>query len=179
MTRRSFDHPIAEMMTALKYDPETGKIIWIKTGIEAGYEIPPRFGSLQIYRAFQYRGLSYLAHRFVFASIHGYWPHYVDHIDGNAQNNAPGNLREVTAKENSRNRPITRHSKTGVLGVTWEPKLKVWRSGIRDAGKTVPLAYTLDFFEAVCRRKSAEISLGYHINHGRPMNKPTESGASE
>lgn len=82
-------------------------------------------------------------------------------------------------QENSRNRPITRHSKTGVMGVTWQPKQKSWRITIKHEGKDLRLGYLTDFFESVCRRKSAEVRLGYHINHGRPIKQPTESGASE
>jgi hypothetical protein len=177
---RQRNHPIEEMMEHLKYDASTGKVIWIKNGKEAGHLRPPWKGCHVSYRTFYFKGLDYLTHRFVFASTHGRWPiGFIDHIDGNAQNNAPENLREVTMQENSRNRPITRRSKTGVLGVTWQKQLETWRVTIKHEGKDLRLGYTMDFFEAICLRKSAETSLGYHPNHGRPIYQPTESGASE
>ena len=177
---RKVNHPIEEMMQHLKYVPDTGKVIWIKNGKEAGHLRKPYRRCHVAYRMINYGGLDYLTHRFVFASVHGRWPKgFIDHIDGNSQNNSPENLREVTMQENSRNRPITRHSKTGVLGVTWQPKQQSWRITIKSGGVDLRLGYITDFFEAVCRRKSAEIQLGYHKNHGRPIFKPTESGASE
>lgn len=172
MTSRSFNHPIEEMEISLRFDPEERKVFWIKSGKEAGYDITPRFGSLQIYREFKFKGLSYLTHRFIFAITNRRWPGYVDHIDGNAKNNDPSNLREVSPQENSRNRPITRNNKSGLLGVSWHSRNGSWVSQIKNDGRDLKLYHGRDFFEAVCRRKSSEIKLGYHINHGRPMNVP-------
>lgn len=176
---RKTNHPIEEMKQHLKYVPESGKVIWISSGKEAGHLRKPAKGCHVPYRAIEYKGLTYFAHRLAFAFAHGRWPRFIDHIDGNSLNNLIENLREVSQQENSRNRPITRSSKTGVLGVTWQPKQQSWRITIKSGGKDLRLGYITDFFEAVCRRKSAEIQLGYHTNHGRPIFQPTESGASE
>ena len=45
----------------------------------------------------------YLAHRLIFMMFHGYFPKFVDHIDGNKLNNYIENLREVTHAENMKN----------------------------------------------------------------------------
>jgi len=48
-------------------------------------------------------------------------------------------------------------------GVQWDNLRSKWRVqiGNRYVGRYV------DFFEACCSRKSAELKLNYHINHGR------------
>lgn len=44
-----------------------------------------------------------LAHRAVFALVHGYLPEMVDHIDGVRTNNTPGNLRPANRSINQQN----------------------------------------------------------------------------
>ena len=42
-----------------------------------------------------------------------------------------------------------------------------WRAFISSGNsKPIYLGESADFFESVCRRKSAEIKYGYHANHG-------------
>lgn len=52
------------------------------------------------------------AHRAVYFLAHGCWPTYIDHVDGNRQNNNPENLREVTHLENNHNRLVRGYYKT-------------------------------------------------------------------
>lgn len=52
----------------------------------------------------QVKRKSYQAHRVVFYLTYGYWPLFIDHIDGNRTNNAVSNLREVTKQHNAHNR---------------------------------------------------------------------------
>lgn len=67
-------------------------------------------------------------HRIIFAMHYGYWPeNYVDHIDGDATNNDPANLREVTHLENMQNIAVAA-SRTGFLGVS--TKRKKLKSGV-------------------------------------------------
>ena len=42
-----------------------------------------------------------------------------DHLDGDTENNAPGNLRIVAQKTNCRNRKQNRNNTTGHNGITW------------------------------------------------------------
>lgn len=89
--------------------------------------------------------------------------HEVDHIDGNPLNNRLDNLRVVTKEENMRNRSMHSNVKSGIMGVQWKRTQNRWDSGI--SGKR--LYWGLDFFEACCVRKSAELKEGFHENHGR------------
>lgn len=56
-------------------------------------------------------GLNYLghayklmAHRVVWAFVHGRWPSLIDHRDGNGKNNRIDNLREATPQQNMANK---------------------------------------------------------------------------
>jgi hypothetical protein len=63
--------------------------------------------------AYEGKQFPMLAHRVVFALAHGRQPKgEIDHIDGNPGNNAIGNLREATHKQNSANRISTRGRNT-------------------------------------------------------------------
>ena len=120
------------------------------------------------YVVVRYKGKLYRAHRVILAmfgySLRG---QKVDHIDGNGCNNRLCNLRVVDAVGNGRNQRIRSTNKSGVTGVTKIKATGKWMAYITDAGKNVALIDTFDFFEAVCRRRSAEIILEYHENHGR------------
>jgi len=54
----------------------------------------------------------------------------VDHIDNNRKNNSVNNLRWVTHQENSMNRSSSYNSKTGVNGITYNPKKNTWMASI-------------------------------------------------
>lgn len=73
----------------------------------------------------QGRGL--LAHRAVFALLHGYLPEEIDHLDGNRLNNAPSNLRAVTRCENQ-------HNQRRATGVCQDKRTGKWRAQIRLKG---------------------------------------------
>ena len=72
----------------------------------------------------------WLAHRLAFLYMTGEWPkNHVDHIDGNKQNNAWKNLRDVTPIVNLQNqRRAKRNTRSGLLGVT--KNTKGWTSKI-------------------------------------------------
>ena len=59
-------------------------------------------------------------------------------------------------------------NKTGICGVTWDKKSEKWHPFINIGKKLKHLGLCDDFFEAICRRKSAELIHGYHPNHGLP-----------
>jgi len=114
-------------------------------------------------------GIMYYAHRIIWEMKYGDIPDdmYIDHIDGNGMNNRLSNFRLVTNNDNAKNKKLHKNNKSGVSGITWYKKLEKWTVRIGVNGKEKHLGYFEDFFEAVCRRKSAEVEFGYHINHGR------------
>lgn len=118
----------------------------------------------------QINNKAYMAHRVIWLLVTGAWPEFeVDHEDGNSANNKPQNIRSVDHLENQKNRRLNANNKSGVSGVRFY-RGKFY-SRIKVAGKALHLGCHNDFFEAVCARKSAEISHGFHRNHGeiRPL----------
>lgn len=151
-----------------KYDPETGSLTYIATGKKAGY-VHNSNGVL--YKRINIKGVALLCHRICYFLKTGKFPDgRLDHIDGDGTNNKWCNLRLVGHRENMRNAKLKVTNKTGISGVTWRERwgkmLCASRIGDGKGGK-VNLYEGQDFFEACCRRKAAELSLGYHENHGK------------
>lgn len=123
----------------------------------------------QKYLGVRVAGKMLKAHRVIWSIVNGCAPRgLIDHKDGNALNNKLSNLRVVNHSQNSKNTKLSTKNKTGIIGVYWIKSRQRWQSKITNlSGKRISLGLTADFFEACCRRKSAEIDNGYHINHGR------------
>ena len=60
----------------------------------------------------------YRNHRIIFFLHHGYCPEYIDHRDGNKQNNKINNLREATISQNNQNVKIRKDNSSGVKGLS-------------------------------------------------------------
>jgi hypothetical protein len=70
---------------------------------------------------------AFKAHRLIFLYHYGYFPEFVDHIDGNKQNNRIENLREASKQENSQNQKVRWTNSSGVKGVSWHKVNKKWK----------------------------------------------------
>ena len=112
-------------------------------------------------------GKLYLKHRVLLAMKLGYWPEYVDHINGNRADNRLCNLRVVTKSENGRNsaKPITNTS--GHIGVSWNKRDKRWTAYITLDQKRKALGNFTLLQDAIERRKQGEVDYQFHANHGR------------
>lgn len=114
-------------------------------------------------------GKLYLKHRVLLAMKLGYWPEYVDHINGNRADNRLCNLRSVTKSENGRNsaKPITNTS--GHIGVSWNKRDRKWTAYITLDQKRKALGNFTLLQDAIDCRKQNEILYGFHKNHGRKV----------
>jgi len=76
------------------------------------------------------------------------------------------NLKASNSYENSRNKSKPSDNTSGVVGVSLSNRIgrDETRWEVRICGKF--LGYFENFFEAVCKRKSAELQFGFHPNHG-------------
>jgi hypothetical protein len=74
-------------------------------------------------------------HRIVYLLENGYVPRYVDHINGNRDDNRIENLRGASSHENIWNTGLTKRNTSGVKGVAWNPPTQNWRAQIKAAGK--------------------------------------------
>lgn len=110
-------------------------------------------------------GIRTYAHRLIYFIGSGSEPSEVDHINGDRCDNRFENLREVSRKENSRNRAC----RSPVVGVGWDPTRCKWRSQIMVDGKSVFLGRFDCFGQAVKVRMKANRDYGFHENHGRKV----------
>lgn len=110
----------------------------------------------------------YQNHRLAWALYYGCWPDdQIDHINGNPEDNRISNLRVVSNAENQRNTKRKKNNTSGVTGVSWHKRGRVWCATIRINQKQRHLGQFSNFDQAVAARKAAETEFGYHCNHGR------------
>jgi len=156
----------------LDYNPETGILKWKSRGIpqwDAVYS-GENAGTIEFgYIRVSINKKVYRAHRVIWIMVTGDIPSSIDHINHNRSDNRIINLRHVSVKENSKNLSVSKRNKTGVTGVSFNKVHNKWQVNISICKVNTYLGRTLDFFEACCMRKSAEIRHGYHANHGRAI----------
>lgn len=120
----------------LLYDSETGLLSWrsVRRGVRGGTGCK-RAGGYILITIDRER---ILAHRLAIFYVTGLWPEgNVDHIDGDTSNNRFSNLRVVSQQANVQNiRAATRRNKTGLLGVSYHSRDKLWRARIHKNGVT-------------------------------------------
>jgi hypothetical protein len=151
-----------ELRAQFLYDKKTG----VFTRIKSGKSCHTKNGSG--YVVIRVNGSLHLSHRLAFLYVTGAQPkEHIDHINGIRADNSFSNLREASPIENSRNKRRYKTNKSGIHGVHWVGRDRVWRSRIAVNGIKTHLADKADFFEACCIRKSAELRFSYHKNHGR------------
>lgn len=112
-------------------------------------------------------GKSYLVHRLIFLYHHGYLPEFIDHSDCDPLNNKIDNLRECTRGQNNRNSRLRSDSTTGIKGVSWSKRDKVWRASIRFENQVFNLGIFRNIDSAALAIKSKRDELhGRFTNHG-------------
>jgi hypothetical protein len=153
----------------LQYDPETGIFLRKPNNKKTGSILSTIDGKK--YVRIGLLGGSYLAHRLAWVYFYGEQPDEIDHINGNGTDNRIINLRNVTHAQNQKNhrRPAT--NKSGVSGVAYRERDRVFRAYIRNNGKSIHLGHFDNIIDAVAARMEAERLYGYHYNHGadRPL----------
>lgn len=116
----------------------------------------------QGYRKMLINGKEYYLHRLIWLYCNGTFPkNETDHIDGNKINNSIENLRDITRSENQKNRKLRHDNKTGVNGVSFDPRKNKFLSIISLEGKNVYLGTFETLEEASNARELANLQLGY------------------
>ena len=162
-----------ELKFHLSYDSSIGEFIWlnptgprVRYGEKAGKR--PICKTKQRYSTVVIHGKRYPAHHLAWLYVYGYLPDLeIDHINGDSFDNRISNLRLVDRINNTRNAKRRSDNKSGIAGVSWRQSRRCWivRIGAGDRDKSMGQFH--DFLEACCVRKSLEVKLGYHANHGR------------
>lgn len=154
------------------HDPVSGFLYW-KVSTGARSKVGGRAGMVKLVGKQRYLTVGVLGakpviHKIIWALHYGQFPTgEIDHINGNREDNSIGNLRDVSRSENNRNARPRIDNKSGIRGVCWNNKKQRWIVQIGLDRKVHQVGGYMDFFDACCSRKSAEIQLGYHANHGR------------
>lgn len=89
------------LRSLLRYEPETGKFFWLKSG--TGKRRPEAGNFSRGYVRIGIHGKLYYAHRLAFLYMTGRMPDLVDHKDGDESNCRWDNLRESTHADNGKN----------------------------------------------------------------------------
>jgi hypothetical protein len=150
----------------LHYDSETGIFTWIanrgnsiKIGNIAGSK------NNQGYILITIDQKQYKAHRLAWLYVYGYLPENgIDHIDNsktNRHHNWISNLREVSNKCNIRNTGNSINNTSGIKGIGWCKRDKMWYARIKIDGKLKHVGCSKELHEAVCFRLAAEQCLNW------------------
>lgn len=165
-----------EARELLSYDPESGKLVWRvnRTGTaKAGDEVGgPHLYKGKAYRTFKVKGQYHFAHRVAYLLVTGVFPEdEIDHENGNGMDNRWSNLRVVDRNTNMKNLRMYSTNTSGVQGVYWNKSLNRWHARIHHEGKRVHLGFYTNVEDAVAARTAAEVTYGFHKNHGsvRPL----------
>lgn len=125
--------------SVLSYDKNSGDLFWKvsnnqkRKNSKAGYKTKSGYRMVKIF------GKNYLCHRIVWLMHYGSWPHqYIDHIDGNKENNHIGNLREANHSENKKNEKLRKDNLLRIKGVQLHGSGK-YRARIFANGKHISL----------------------------------------
>lgn len=171
----------------LHYDPNTGCLTWLPRS-ESMFSTDSRLTARKKADAWNGRnagrraftasdGKGYLqgavakyhttAHRVAFAWMHGMWPSCIDHINGDKTDNRACNLRAVSRADNARNSAIPVSNTSGAIGVRLHGRTGRWEAHIGSGPSYQFIGSYGCKTAAAIARKAAQITAGYHANHGR------------
>lgn len=147
---------LSELHEWFSYDDDSGLLTRKKSrrrvaaGIEAGSV--SAFG----YRVVCFKYKRYFVHRLIWKMKTGKEPpEFIDHIDGNQQNNRWSNLRAASNSQNNWNAKISKRNSSGVKGVHWDASRHRWFAQITIGGRRIPLGRYASIEEATVARHLA------------------------
>jgi len=157
---------IPRLKEVLNYDPESGVFTWAKNRTRASKGKIAGGVDGHGYLIVCIDGVRHSAHRLAWLYVYGYLPEEIDHQNHVRSDNRIINLRATDRSGNGKNTSKPLNNKSGVVGVSWTQRLGKRNSKweVRACGKFI--GYFDDFFEAVCKRKSIQMKLNFHPNHG-------------
>ncbi|WP_294645223.1 HNH endonuclease, partial [uncultured Aureimonas sp.] len=138
MPGRNPSPPPADLLSILKYDPDTGILVWTNT--LRGRPPGRRAGNLDKdgYRVVGYAGRTYRAHHLAWLIMKSEWPtQIVDHANGDPDDNRIANLRLSTPSQNSSNRKKPATNTSGYKSVIRHHKSGRWNAQIKDGPKAL------------------------------------------
>jgi hypothetical protein len=140
------------VLERFKFFPATGALVCRKTNEIAGS------ARKSGHRYVCIDGVHYGVHRLIYMLAYGVDPgdKMVDHIDRDATNNRPSNLRLATLLQNTCNVDGARSdSSTGARGVRWREKDRFWYVTVGVGGKKIHVGCFKSKDEAIAASKAA------------------------
>ena len=171
MTHKKYSIPIEQLRQWLRYDPETGDVVWLvkRCGrVRLGYPVrkPDKYGYYNI----TLDRLPHRLHNVIWALYYGEWPPAgmeVDHINLCKTDNRITNLRLATKSQQRGNTAKEANTSSQYKGVCWEKSRGLWRSAIMVNGKSIFLGRFLDEYEAhLAYRQAADKYFGEFARYG-------------
>lgn len=161
------------------YDPATGKLFWkispsqaVKAGDEAGTLCGGGRSCDKKYLRACYRRKLKQVHHVVWEMFNGPLKdgEEIDHINHIRTDNRIENLRKVYRSDNVKNRSMPINNTSGVHGVSYFSRIGMWVARIGVNGKSIFLGRYNNLEEAALARRQAEVTYGFHKNHGAKKN---------
>lgn len=167
----------------LDYDPETGVFTWKDRPLSHfkresnGRGWNTRYAGTQAgtidgkgYVQIMVRGDLYRAHHLAFLIMEGRMPTgEVDHRNHVRADNRWLNLRETDTSGNRVNQCLSSASTCGHTGVYFNRARQKWIAQIKRFRQVRYLGSFDEIEDAIAARKQAELELGFHPNHGKPL----------
>lgn len=140
----------------LHYNPENGLFYRNqnrgphKSGSQAGSIRQDGYVRIQIFDK------QYLGHRLAWLLFYGEEPSLeIDHINGDRSDNRIKNLRLVSCAQNNQNKAISKSNKSGIPGVWFDSRKKMWRAGIKTNKKFLHIGYFDSIEKATAARQDS------------------------
>lgn len=120
------------------------------------------------YHVIRYKNKMQYAHRIVFLYHHGYLPKFLDHINGNKNDNRIENLRECTTQQNTFNHKLRLDNTTGYKHIYKEANSKKFRVRIQINGKNINFGnyFDIDYAKFIAEAMRHKYH-GEFANNGR------------
>lgn len=132
-----------ELRKLLRYEPETGRFYWLKSGKEAGCKRRDGYHIMRI------KQKNYLRHRLAWLYTVGEWPKLnIDHKNCIRGDDRFENLREANQCQNVANSSKRMRNKSGFKGVYWAKNERKWVASIKADRKKHSLGYFNNVEEA-------------------------------
>ena len=145
------------------YEPDTGIFTKKSTGKIA---VGMHNGYIRI--TIDYK--EYRVHRLAYLYMTGKFPvGIVDHINHRKADNRWSNLRVVTHQENCKNMSLYKTNRSGSVGIYFHSRDKIWIAFIYTDGKKKHIGCFKNKEDAVSARTEANLTYGYHVNHGKKI----------